>query len=39
MQDPDVIDSDHQQMTRRLAEVTEQRRSILAVIEDSHAVA
>ena len=33
------MDSDRRQMTRRLAEVTEQRRSILAVIEESHAVA
>lgn len=39
LQDSDLIDSDRQQMTRRLAEVTEQRRSILAVIEESHAVA
>jgi len=39
MQDPDLIDSDRQHMTRRLKEVTEQHPSILAVIEDSHPVA
>jgi hypothetical protein len=39
LKDSDLIDTDRQHMTRRLAEVTEQHRSILALIEDSHAIA
>ena len=37
MQGPDLLDRDREGLRRRLAELTEQERSILAILEGSHA--